>query len=81
LPSSRRARLRAVAYLEGQFKAMGLAPGNSDGSYIQNVPLVAIAADPEMTLTSPSAGPYPGGERAPGYSRSFPEPVTIQNCT
>ncbi|HEX7023341.1 MAG TPA: M28 family metallopeptidase [Gemmatimonadales bacterium] len=41
---------RAVAYLEGQFKAMGLAPGNTDGSYIQNVPLVAITADPKMTL-------------------------------
>jgi len=42
---------RTVAYLEGQFKAMGLTPGNSDGSYIQNVPLVAITADPKMTLT------------------------------
>jgi len=42
---------RTVAYLEGQFKAMGLTPGNSDGSYIQNVPLVAITADPNMTLS------------------------------
>lgn len=42
---------RAVAYLEGQFKAIGLAPGNTDGSYIQNVPLVAITADPGMRLT------------------------------
>lgn len=42
---------RAVAYLEGQFKAMGLAPGNTDGSYIQHVPLVAITADPRMRLT------------------------------
>ena len=42
---------RAVAYLEAQFKAMGLTPGNTDGSYIQNVPLVAITADPTMTLS------------------------------
>jgi Zn-dependent M28 family amino/carboxypeptidase len=41
---------RTVAYLENQFKAIGLAPGNTDGSYIQNVPLVAITADPGMTL-------------------------------
>ncbi|NOT09322.1 MAG: M28 family peptidase [Gemmatimonadales bacterium] len=41
---------RAVAYIENQFKAIGLTPGNPDGSYIQNVPLVAITADPRMTL-------------------------------
>ncbi len=42
---------RTVAYLEGQFRAMGLLPGNPDGTYIQNVPLVAITADPKMVLT------------------------------
>ena len=41
---------RAVAYLESQFRAMGLAPGHPDGSYIQPVPLVAITADPRMVL-------------------------------
>ena len=41
---------RTVAYLEAQFRAMGLAPGNTDGTYIQNGPLVAITADPAMTL-------------------------------
>ena len=41
---------RTVAYLEGQFRAMGLLPGNPDGSYIQQVPLVAVTADPAMTL-------------------------------
>ena len=33
---------RTVAYLEGQFRAMGLKPGNTDGSFIQKVPLVGI---------------------------------------
>ena len=42
---------RTVAYLEGQFRAMGLLPGNPDGSYIQQVPLVAVTADPSMTLS------------------------------
>ena len=47
---------RAVAYIENQFKALGLAPGNTDGSYIQNVPLVAITADPKMTLAIKGPG-------------------------
>ena len=42
---------RTVAYLEGQFRALGLSPGNTDGSFIQGVPLVAMTADPAMTLT------------------------------
>jgi len=42
---------RTVAYLEGQFRSLGLQPGNPDGTYIQNVPLVAMTADPAMALT------------------------------
>ena len=33
---------KTVAYLESEFKKLGLKPGNSDGSYIQKVPLVGI---------------------------------------
>lgn len=33
---------KTVKYLEGQFRALGLAPGNPDGSYVQNVPLAGI---------------------------------------
>ncbi len=42
---------KTVAYLEGQFKAMGLAPGNPDGTYIQNVPLVGITVQGTPALT------------------------------
>src|ERR1700736_1241627 len=35
-----------VSYLVDQFKKMGLAPGNSDGTYLQNVPLVGITPAP-----------------------------------
>lgn len=31
-----------VAYLEEQFRGLGLKPGNPDGSYVQQVPLVGI---------------------------------------
>ena len=33
---------KTVAYLEAQFREMGLQPGNPDGSYVQGVPLVGI---------------------------------------
>ncbi len=35
---------KTVAYLVNQFKAMGLKPGNPDGSYVQDVPLVGYRA-------------------------------------
>jgi Zn-dependent M28 family amino/carboxypeptidase len=42
---------RTVAYLEAQFKALGLAPGNTDGTYIQKVPLVGITVKGTPSLT------------------------------
>jgi Zn-dependent M28 family amino/carboxypeptidase len=36
----------SVEYIEGQLKKLGLKPGNTDGTYIQKVPLVGITADP-----------------------------------
>jgi Zn-dependent M28 family amino/carboxypeptidase len=42
---------RTVAYLESQFKAMGLKPGNTDSTYIQKVPLVGITVKNSPTLT------------------------------
>src|SRR5438128_12320408 len=35
-----------VAYLTDQFKKAGLKPGNTDGTYIQKVPLVGITPSP-----------------------------------
>jgi Zn-dependent M28 family amino/carboxypeptidase len=40
-----------VSYITEQFKKAGLQPGNPDGTYIQNVPLVAITPDPSAVLT------------------------------
>ena len=36
---------KTVAYLVEQFKMMGLKPGNPDGRYVQDVPLVGFKAD------------------------------------
>jgi Zn-dependent M28 family amino/carboxypeptidase len=40
-----------VAYLTAQFKALGLAPGNPDGSYVQNVDLIGFTAASSASLT------------------------------
>ena len=35
---------RTVAYLEGEFRKLGLKPGNPDGTYVQKVPLAGITS-------------------------------------
>ncbi len=45
-----------IAYVEKQFRAAGLEPGNPDGTYLQNVPMVGIRPGPNMDLTFTGAG-------------------------
>ncbi|HEV8357976.1 MAG TPA: peptidase M28, partial [Gemmatimonadales bacterium] len=47
---------KTVAYLEGRFRAMGLRPGNTDGSYIQKVPLVGITPQGAPSLVLSKGG-------------------------
>jgi Zn-dependent M28 family amino/carboxypeptidase len=42
---------KTIAYLQEQYRAAGLEPGNPDGTYLQNVPLVGIRPDPNMEMT------------------------------
>lgn len=42
--------VRTVAYLVEQFRKMGLAPGNPDGSYVQEVPLVGYRTEVKGAL-------------------------------
>jgi Zn-dependent M28 family amino/carboxypeptidase len=42
---------KTVRYLEAEFRAMGLAPGNPDGTYVQQVPLVGIRPQVTASLT------------------------------
>jgi Zn-dependent M28 family amino/carboxypeptidase len=48
----------ATAYIEQQFKRVGLKPGNPDGTYFQPVPLVGIKADPsaQLAFTNDASG-------------------------
>src|SRR5258705_9930619 len=41
----------SIKYIEDQFKRIGLAPGNPDGTYLQEVPLAGIKSDPHLTFT------------------------------
>jgi Zn-dependent M28 family amino/carboxypeptidase len=51
-----RSETKTIQYLEQQFKALGLLPGNK-GSYFQPVPMVAINTNPsaKMTITGPDS--------------------------
>jgi Zn-dependent M28 family amino/carboxypeptidase len=42
---------RTVAYLTGQFKRLGLAPGNPDGTFVQAVPLIGFKAEATAAFT------------------------------
>ncbi len=42
---------KTVAYLVSEFKKLGLQPGNPDGTFIQNVPVVGITSTPTLSFT------------------------------
>jgi Zn-dependent M28 family amino/carboxypeptidase len=43
---------KATAYMESQFKALGLKPGNPDGSFVQKADLVGYTSHPTAKLTA-----------------------------
>jgi Zn-dependent M28 family amino/carboxypeptidase len=71
---------RAVRYLESAFRSMGLAPGNPDGTYIQNVPLVSIT--PQVTASLALRGstvPLQGVRDYIASSRRVTPEVKVEN--
>jgi Zn-dependent M28 family amino/carboxypeptidase len=56
-PASKSEEL-TMSFLEAQFKQLGLKPGNPDGTYFQEVPMVGITADPgaQLVFTPPASG-------------------------
>ncbi|RPJ82028.1 MAG: peptidase M28, partial [Acidobacteria bacterium] len=45
-----------VSYIVEEFKKAGVEPGNPDGTFLQNVPLVGIQADPNTSLVFRKGG-------------------------
>lgn len=43
---------KAIAYMQSQFKALGLEPGNPDGTYLQNVDLIGYKAHPTASFSA-----------------------------
>ena len=44
--------VKTIAYLQAQYKALGLKPGNPDGTYLQNVDLIGYTAHPTASYTA-----------------------------
>jgi len=65
-PSSRGEGL-TIQYLTEQFASLGLEPGGMNGTWVQEVPLVAITADPDMSLAISGTS----GSRAFEYGAEF----------
>jgi Zn-dependent M28 family amino/carboxypeptidase len=49
---------KTVAYLQAEFRKMGLEPGNPNGTYLQEVPLVGITSTPTLAF-SIGGKPFP----------------------
>ncbi len=43
--------IRTVDYIEKAFKSIGLGPGNTDGTYVQKVPMIGSTPSSSMALT------------------------------
>jgi len=44
--------VKTIAYLQAQYKALGLKPGNPDGTYLQNVDLIGYTAHPTASYVA-----------------------------
>ncbi len=58
---------KAVAYIAGQFRAMGLQPGGADGTWTQDVPIVGVSSDVSLSLSEPGAN----ASRALSFPQEF----------
>ncbi|MSU69697.1 MAG: M28 family peptidase [Opitutaceae bacterium] len=71
---------KTVAYLVGEFKKLGLAPGNPDGTYIQEVPMIGITS--QLTAKFVAGGktitPIPVNDFTASTSRATPV-VTVND--
>src|SRR6185437_15291733 len=72
---------KTIDYLVGQFKGMGLSPGNPNGTYIQDVPLVGFAAQPTISFAGEKQRvdlKFPNDSVV--WSRHFEPEVKVTDC-
>jgi Zn-dependent M28 family amino/carboxypeptidase len=71
-----------VDYLEEEFRKLGLQPGNPDGTYVQNVPLVGITATntQPLTVTKPAhAQSFKWAEDVVAWTKRVTDSAAIRN--
>lgn len=72
---------KTLAYLTAEFGKLGLQPGHGD-SWLQEVPLVSIAASPDMALTvsgGGSASTYSYGDEIMAWTKRVVESVEVND--
>ena len=72
---------KTVQYLEAEFKKLGLKPGNTDGTYIQKVPLVGIVgteAKP-LTVTGKARGTFKWRDDVVAWTKHVADGASIEN--
>jgi len=72
---------KTVQYLETEFKKLGLQPGNTDGTYIQKVPLVGITgteAKP-LTVTGKARGTFKWRDDVVAWTKHVADGASIEN--
>jgi Zn-dependent M28 family amino/carboxypeptidase len=69
-----------VAYLTSEFQRIGLQPGNPDGTFIQNVPLVGFTAEVDASLmVNGQPVPFEGPRDFIADTRRATDVVTVEN--
>ena len=70
-----------VQYFVDQFKAMGLQPGNPDGTFIQKVPLVGISGGPTPLVIKKGAATrtFKVRDDFVAFSKHVVDEVTLEN--
>jgi Zn-dependent M28 family amino/carboxypeptidase len=48
---------KTIGWLQQQFRALGLQPGNPDGTYLQQVPLASVVSTPTLSYRGADGGP------------------------
>jgi len=72
---------RTVQYLTGEFQKLGLKPGNTDGTYIQKVPLVGITgtqAKP-LVVSGKSRATFRWRDEVVAWTKHVSEGASIEN--
>jgi Zn-dependent M28 family amino/carboxypeptidase len=71
---------KTIAYLTGEFKKLGLAPGNPNGTFIQDVPLIGITSkiSTKFTVNGRTTEAVPINEYTASSHRGVPS-IVINN--